>query len=73
MTPHERNIERLKSIPEEDFREGNDAVKKLAEMGRNMTGKDRLEQKRYTLYGSLDPDSETKERVDKYMKDYYDC
>ena len=47
------------------------ALDRLVEMGRNMTGADRLEQKRWTLYGSLNPDPETKERIDRYMKRYY--
>lgn len=46
-------------------------LEKLVEGGRNMTGADRLEQKRYTLYGSMNPDPETKERIDRYMKRYY--
>ncbi len=73
MSVHENVIKRMQDIPSETLEEGNKALEKLADMGRNMTGKERLEQKRYTLYGSPNPDSETKERIDKYMKDYYDC
>ncbi len=48
-----------------------EALKKLAEAEENMTGKDRLEQKRYNLYGTANPDPETRERIDQYMERYY--
>ena len=73
MDFHDKVLKSIQNIPSETLEEGNKALEKLAEMGRNMTGKDRLEQKRYTLYGSPNPDPETKARIDKYMEDYYDC
>ncbi len=48
-----------------------EALNSLVEAGRNMTAADRLEQKRYNLYGTPNPDQETRERIDRYMKRNY--
>ncbi len=73
MDLHEKIVESMNQIPKEVLERADRTLDKLAEMGKNMTGKDRLEQKRYNLYGSPNPDSKTKARVDKYMRDYYNC
>lgn len=65
----ERVLESARNAPSNP--EAEKALEILAEKGRNMTGAERLEQKRYNLYGTPDPDPETKARIDKYMKDYY--
>ena len=48
----------------EDVKE---ALARLAKAGANMTPEERHEQRRYFLYGSPNPDPETKARIDAYM------
>lgn len=46
-------------------------LKRLVRAGKEMTASDRLKQKRFTLYGTQNPDPETKKRIDQYMERYY--
>ena len=71
MDLHKRVLESARQVPQNVIEESNRILETLAEMGRNMTPEERLEQKRFTLYGSPNPDPETKNRIDKYMKEYY--
>ena len=66
-----RVLESACNAPDDIIRQSEEDLAILAERGRNMTPEDRLEQKRFTLYGTPTPDPETKERIDAYMKEYY--
>ena len=52
----------------EDVKE---ALVRLAKAGANMTPEERHEQRRYFLYGSPNPDPDTKARIDAYMLRIY--
>ncbi len=45
-----------------------ETLNRLVKAGRSMMATDRLEQKRYNLYGIPNPDEETRERFNRYMK-----
>ena len=52
----------------EDVKE---ALARLAQAGASMTPEERHEQRRYFLYGSPNPDPDTKARIDAYMLRIY--
>ena len=59
----------LKAGPEPEY--VMEALARLAKAGANMTPAERHEQRRYFLYGSPNPDPETKARIDAYMLNTY--
>ena len=48
-----------------------EVLRKLAEAGRLMTAEDHLEQMRGVMYGTPEPDPETRKEVDEHMRKYY--
>ena len=62
-------LENARTVPVDEKAEK--ALENLAKQGKHMTPAERIEQKRYNLYGTPNPDAETKERIDAYMKRHY--